>query len=334
MKKFFLWASALCVYFTSCQSSNSEPAEPDEPLYPVQFTLQLNEEVLPFSPTKSMPDLTFTEPSLRADEGEEEETPSTPAAPPSMDDDELYNTIEYIVYRKVEGNVYAQMKHKTYKQGETSDDFGVIYDKLPAGDYKFAFITHSSTSTTLSGTTMTFSEISDTFWKFMECSVSALEATAETPVLSRVIGRVEFCSTDNVPAEMASFEITVSPFLNQLDVQTGRAVETVASTYYSFPITAGEQGATRSYQFNTFVSESSRLSLVLSTKTSSGTVLFSRTVTQVAPQANQTLRYTGILHTDKGNDSFELDVNEQWNSDADKELPDPNEEQPDPGLSE
>ena len=66
------------------------------PRIPVNFQINLSEEILPLSGTKAMPTLTVPEPTSKAGEGESSDTdPSTP----DIATTEYYQYLEYIVYK-------------------------------------------------------------------------------------------------------------------------------------------------------------------------------------------------------------------------------------------
>ena len=95
MKKKELVAIACLLCFCCCNGTEKEVPNPDlqEELSPIQFTIDLQKEVLPFPVTKSIPELNIPEPIPQNPDAEED--PSTP----DIDPDNLYNRIDYIVYR-------------------------------------------------------------------------------------------------------------------------------------------------------------------------------------------------------------------------------------------
>lgn len=317
MKKKSTWAFALIACLTSCSPSETESIQPEETLYPVQFTLQLNSEILPFAQTKSIPSLdTFPEPSARNGDNDD----ST-----DEDTDALYKQIEYIVYRIGADGEKSLLKNKSYTEANSEGDFGIIYDKLPAGIFEIAFITHSSATPSLSNGILTFNKISDTFWCTNEYEISSTNSTNETPTLSRIIGKIEFVSTDAVPAEQAQFSIHIQPFLFSLDVFTGKGSTTDESHTITTQTTDEMIGQTGSHQFYTFVPGSDTgLDITLTSSTADGETLRQRLIEDVMPLANRTIRYTGVLYTNKDGDSFELSIDKDgnWDETDERELSD------------
>lgn len=310
MKKKCIEALALIVCLISCSPAETESIQPEETLYPVQFTLQLNTEILPFTQTKSMPPLSIPEPGTKNSE----------------ESGALYQQIEYIVYRKdAEGN-RTFIKNQSLTQENSNGDFGIIYDKLPSGTFQIAFITHSSPTPALANETLTFSEISDTFWCTSEYEISSTSNTNETPTLSRIIGKIEFVSTDVIPQEMSRFTLQIQPYLLNLDIFSGKGLASEESHTIQKEPTPEEIGQTGQHSFYSFVPlEGTGLNLTLTAGNAAGETIRQRTINDVMPLANQTLRYTGLLYTaPKDEDSFELSVENDgnWGATTDVPLPD------------
>ena len=114
MKKNELVAIACLLCFCCCNGTEKEVPNPDlqEELSPIQFTIDLQKEVLPFPVTKSIPELNIPEPIPQNPDAEED--PSTP----DIDPDNLYNRIDYIVYQS--GKPDILVKHKQFTQTRIS----------------------------------------------------------------------------------------------------------------------------------------------------------------------------------------------------------------------
>ena len=80
MKKNELVAIACLLCFCCCNGTEKEVPNPDlqEELSPIQFTIDLQKEVLPFPVTKSIPELNIPEPIPQNPDAEED--PSTPGS--------------------------------------------------------------------------------------------------------------------------------------------------------------------------------------------------------------------------------------------------------------
>lgn len=181
MKKKELVAIACLLCFCCCNGTEKEVPNPDlqEELSPIQFTIDLQKEVLPFPVTKSIPELNIPEPIPQNPDAEED--PSTP----DIDPDNLYNRIDYIVYQS--GKPDILVKHKQFTPQDP--DFTIIYDSLPSGNYHICFLAHSDKNISVSGQTALFSKVSDTFHLFLTQEVQTGERIIKDITLQRIVGR-------------------------------------------------------------------------------------------------------------------------------------------------
>ena len=216
MKKNELVAIACLLCFCCCNGTEKEVPNPDlqEELSPIQFTIDLQKEVLPFPVTKSIPELNIPEPIPQNPDAEED--PSTP----DIDPDNLYNRIDYIVYQS--GKPDILVKHKQFTPQDP--DFTIIYDSLPSGDYHICFLAHSDKNISVSGQTALFSKVSDTFHLFLTQEVQAGERIIKDITLQRIVGKIEFISADAVSKALKSFTINVSNYQNKIDLTTGNGI--------------------------------------------------------------------------------------------------------------
>lgn len=101
MKKNELVAIACLLCFCCCNGTEKEVPNPDlqEELSPIQFTIDLQKEVLPFPVTKSIPELNIPEPIPQNPDAEED--PSTPDI-----DRIIYTTGSIISYTKAENRTF------------------------------------------------------------------------------------------------------------------------------------------------------------------------------------------------------------------------------------
>ena len=73
MKKKDLYALACIFWFAGCSSPASVEIEIVQNLFPVQFSVQLQKEILPFPLTRSMPPNTVPEPTVPDEDTSEKE---------------------------------------------------------------------------------------------------------------------------------------------------------------------------------------------------------------------------------------------------------------------
>ena len=215
MKKNELVAIACLLCFCCCNGTEKEVPNPDlqEELSPIQFTIDLQKEVLPFPVTKSIPELNIPEPIPQNPDAEED--PSTP----DIDPDNLYNRIDYIVYQS--GKPDILVKHKQFTPQDP--DFTIIYDSLPSGDYHICFLAHSDKNISVSGQTALFSKVSDTFHLFLTQEVQTGER-----IFFTFIPAPEFMLKAHLSAKNQINEVTrerevndILPLINHIIRYTG-----------------------------------------------------------------------------------------------------------------
>lgn len=315
MKKKELVAIACLLCFCGCNGTEKEVPSPDpqEELSPIQFTIDLQKEVLPFPETRSIPELDIPEPTPQNPDAEED--PSTP--------DNLYNQIDYVVYQS--GNPDILFKHKQFTPQDP--DFTIIYDSLPAGNYHICFLAHSDKDISVSGQTARFNKVSDTFHLFLAQEIQAGERIVKDVTLQRIVSKIEFISADAVPKGLKSFTITVSNYQNQIDLTTGNGISENTPYTQTDTFSDSDIGKTKfSHSFFTFVpAPESMLKAHLLAKNQIDEVTREREVNDIQPLMNRIIRYTGILYTPKeSDDTFTLDIlnDGKWDSTIDKELND------------
>lgn len=319
MKKNELVAIACLLCFCCCNGTEKEVPNPDlqEELSPIQFTIDLQKEVLPFPVTKSIPELNIPEPIPQNPDAEED--PSTP----DIDPDNLYNRIDYIVYQS--GKPDILVKHKQFTPQDP--DFTIIYDSLPSGDYHICFLAHSDKNISVSGQTALFSKVSDTFHLFLTQEVQTGERIIKDITLQRIVGKIEFISTDAVPKNLKSFTINVSNYQNKIDLTTGNGISQNTPYTQTDTFNDSDIGKTNfSHSFFTFIpAPEFMLKTHLSAKNQINEVTREREVNDILPLINHIIRYTGILYTPKESDeTFTLDIlnDGKWDSPIDKDLKD------------
>ena len=315
MKKKDLYALACIICLAGCSSPASDEIEIVQNLFPVQFSIQLQKEVLPFSPTRSMPPNTIPEPEIPDEESSEKEVGG------------LCSRIEYVVFNQ--GKPDEPIRHLTYKI-DSGEDFGIVYDTLPAGNYQVCFLAHSSKVTAFSENIFSFDEVSDTFYHSQSFITGENEASNEFVTLERIIGRIEFCASDPVPNDIETFELSVENYPERFNVRTGKGV--ISSDLYQLvhQFTPKEKlQSNTSHSFFTFIPEGeTKISATLISTDASNNVMRKRTVNNILPIRNKTIRYTGILYTppktDEPDNTFQLTIgnNGKWEETVENELPD------------
>lgn len=310
--KSLIWMSLLALL--SCEPSEQEPVNPlDEELHPVTLSLQLKEEVVYFSGTKSIPPLDVPEPKA-ATRGEENESPTLK---------DLCCAIEYVVYKDGED---TPLKTETFTNEDL--DFGIISDQLPRGVYKFVLVAHNKIATAqTSKTQMLFDEVSDTFYESFELEIEPGENNQENIILYRIVSKIEFISTDIVPDNAKEFTIQPDQYSFILDLFTGDGILSEdAPPLFTYPLDEyiGETGLTHS--FFTFVPKEDYIfNVELKAIDIENEVLRTRTVENVEPIINRIIRYTGRLYNPSHSDdefTITIDDDGKWGEPVENDLGD------------
>lgn len=302
-----------CLFCLSGCKSNDDTVLSTKEKYPVKFSLQLNSETLPFPETKGIPPFDMPEPALRGDDNSTTKNVC-----------DLCCTIEYIV---IDENADDPLvRHRLFTKDET--DFGMVYDSLPPGNYKVALLAYGTCNTTLSGSTLQFDKVADTFYSMVNLDVVPAEEIIQDITLYRIVSKIEFVATDAVPENTKSFTIDVDDYPDRLNLFTGKGVsatENPVSFLHTFAPEEIGQEATK-HSFFTFVpSEDRKLNVELTAIDHEETVLRHREVKEITPIANRIIRYTGRLYTPSpSDDTFVITIfnNGEWAGTDEKELED------------
>lgn len=339
MKMKSLEAGGLLFLLFSCTPVDENPNPLSNEKFPLCFSLGLDETVLPFTSslhvpaTKSIPDFAIPEPKPEAggtdpgdgENGSGENTP--PPYNPETDHEvgDLCTQIEYIVYAS--DHPEECLKHWHFNRNDLNIDFGIVYDTLPAGNYRIVFIAHSSKKANLTDRRLTFDALSDIFYASAEPTVGAGQVRNLDFTLARIVSQIEFVSTDPLPAAQQAFRIAVDRYPNTLDLQNGQGIATAQPVSFTYTFTTEDVGKTgRRHAFFSLVpAASGTLDLRLTATDEEGTPTRQRTLSGVRPVANRTLRYTGRLYSFSDTDNtFNLNIhnNGKWDEPQEEVLPD------------
>lgn len=315
MKKNVLWAIAsLLLCLNSCGKSEKEVIPTVRQIIPLEFSIHMEPEVLPFPTTKTIPPLAIPEPSPK---NPDEDTPTLPGE----NTDEPYTHLDYLVYPA--GEPDRLIKRKRYTS--TDADFGIVYDSLPSGDYQLCFLAHSDKELTISGQTAAFTKVSDMFLAFHPLTVRSGAEIIQDIDVSRVISRIEFVSAEALPQDLKSLEMNITGIQNKIDLATGLGISEEAPftlTYEPRSEDIGKTGLT--YSFQTFIPPGEKhLSVHLTAYSKEGTMICERDVADIKPIRNRVIRYTGRLYTPPGSDdTFTIHISNdgKWDDPIENDL--------------
>lgn len=312
-KEIFFLLCLIC--FCNCSNPLSDEVEQVPETFPVQFSVQLSKEILPYVDTRSFPNNLIPEPRSSGD---------TTLVPDSGDIQSLCTCIEYVVYNSE--NLQSPVKHRRYTSGNSDIDFGIVYDTLPAGNYEIRFLAHSAVTDELTSNVLTFQEVTDAFYKQVSLTIGSGTEIVEDVNLQRIVGRLEFMATDSVHPNLKKFEIRLAGYPNQFNIQTGKGIPAINPFVITHLFTPSETGKkNNSHSLLTFIPETNQTMDVQLTATDfTDKLIWDYSITDVTPQINKTIRYSGKLYSPRlSNDSFTLYIeNINWGETVDVPLAD------------
>lgn len=317
MRKKTYFVLGCVLYLTGCNNNPSleEIINPQTEFFPVQFSIQMEKEIMSFPSTRSMPDNAIPEPSVSK----------------AGDDDaelhELCSTIEYVVFKDEEIPAFIKHKQFTYNPTDLDADFSCIYDSLPQGDYKFYFLAHNSKNAVLSGSTFSFDSISDTFYEMLSLNIGVADVVNRDISLQRIVSRIEFMATDSVSDILKQFDMEIDGISNQLDISTGQGIKTPDKQILSYTFKDDEIGeVNKIHSFYTFIpAADNRIAVRLSAIAKNDEPIRERQINNIIPEKNKIIRYKGRLYSrSESDDTFQISIynNGKWEVTPDVELPD------------
>ena len=286
------------------------------PRIPVNFQINLSEEILPLSGTKAMPTLTVPEPTSKAGEGESSDTdPSTP----DIATTEYYQYLEYIVY-KDDSSTPLKRTQFHYQTGDVTNGITAsVVDSLLPGNYHFCFLAHSDGNISLNKQTATIHKLSDTFHHYTTLAIEEGAVVTETFTLKRIVGRIEFVSTDRVAENLASLQINVENYPYAIDLTTGIGLSSDSDSQYSQEDVFTEEQREQTRQTHSFFpfqpAAGEQLLIHLTATDQNGQTTRVREEITSSPTWNHIIRYTGVLYTPKvSEDAFTIEIEKEWNT--------------------
>lgn len=339
MKMRFLGAGSLLLLLFSCDPADENLHPLAEEKFPVCFSLGLDETVLPFTSsipgpaTKSIPDFSIPEPTPETGgtepegggDGSGENTPPPDAPEIDQEVGDLCTQIEYIVYAS--DGLKECIKQRHFNRNDLNIDFGIVYDTLPAGNYRIVFIAHSSKTAVLTDRKLTFDALSDIFYASAQPTIGTGQTLSRDFTLARIVSQIEFVSTDPLPTGQQTFSIAVDRYPNTLDLESGQGIASAQPVSFTYTFTAGDVGKTgrRHAFFSLIPAGNGTLDLQLTATDGKGNPTRQRTLSGVRPLANRILRYTGRLYSFSDTDNtfnLNIDHNGKWDEPLEEELPD------------
>ena len=295
MRKKVFFALGCVLYLTGCDSSSLEKVIPQTKFFPIQFSIQMEKEIVSF-PTRSIPNNVIPEPTV------------SKAGESDAELNEICSTIEYVVFKNED--TPALIKHKQF-----------TYDS------KFYFLAHNSKNAVLSGSTFSFDSISDTFYEMISLNIDVAEITNKDVSLQRIVSRIEFMATDSVSDILKQFDMEIDGISNQLNIATGQGIKIPDKQILSYTFKNNEIGeVNKVHSFYTFIPPTdNKIAVRLSAIAKNDEPIRERQIDNIIPEKNKIIRYKGRLYSrSESDDTFQISIynNGKWEETTDIELPD------------
>ena len=306
----------------SACSSDSESLEViDEGTVSVRFYLELQPDVVPFG-TRVMPGGLPAEPSVV-----EEPPVSEPEEPIEEPAESMFSCLEYVVFDQDDRII----KHQQLKSEEGNTTEMMVADEFSPGVYQICFLAHSSSDIQLEGNNMVFpDEVSECFYYSEEFEVEIGDDMTENFTLTRVVSRVEFVATDEIPGDITSFKVETSGIYKTFDLLYGYAAKETSAFTLTHVFTDDDRkpGNAPVHAFYTFVPQGEENTLAKATLQALDALdakeepVREKEITDIPIYPNRITRYTGILYTNATDASFNLVINTDWGEAIEEDIKD------------
>lgn len=306
-----------CILVLSCSKETDAPGSLNTGKWTtIRFQVNLDREVLPFTPTKAMPTLDITEPTAASnnDPGTTPEEPDNPD-PSSPGTNEYFKYLDYIVYKEGEETPLKTTRFDLESEESNGIEANVVDSLLP-GRYHICFLAHSDIDATIDDKAAGFQRVTDTFHHYSEVlEINEGMIVEKEFMLKRIVSRIEFVSTDKVDENLADFTIQVENYPYQIDLTTGIGQSSDSSYKQTDTFTEEQRGqAKQTHSFLTFIPDTGEsLEVSLTAKEEEGNITRFRDNIEVNPERNRVIRYTGVLYTPKvSDDQFTISIETAW----------------------
>ena len=210
----------------------------------------------------------------------------------------------------VDGALVQQL-HQTSED----DDFGTPTLSLSVGSHHIYFIASRGQGATLNTTdhTLTFTKVSDTFWKDYEINITAGTSNeSRTVSLDRVVTKLKLVFSDAIPAGATTFNITPATWYYGINYTTGEPISATPSQPITVNIPSSEIGVIgETVSIFGFSSATEwTTNIAINCKAANNDVLGSATIAAAPFVRNRVSEYTGPLFGDSG--AMTLSLNATW----------------------
>ena len=211
--------------------------------------------------------------------------------------------------------VDGELKQQVH-QTSSDANFGSPSLSLGYGTHHLYFVTSRGTSPVLDtdASTLSFSRVSDTFWKDCELTVTSSTSSTISVELDRIVTKLRITITDAVPDDAATFNITPHTWYYGFNYMTGApitATTDMTSTINIPSSSLGQQNVMMS-MFSFSPASDWQTNVSLDSKTSASVVIGNASVADVPFSRNRMTTVSGVLYAQVKTTS--ISVNAEWNT--------------------
>lgn len=214
------------------------------------------------------------------------------------------------VFDVVDGTV-----NNTIHQQSGDDGFGTVSMKMTKGTHKVCFVASRGSNATVDNEahTVKWTSVSDTFWQTMDVTVDGSAASHEV-TLDRVVARLKFEVTDEVPSAISKLNVNIAKFYYGLNYLTGAATGG-KELEVAMSVPDNMKGTTGNFIVSFFsISDATEWTtdVTLGATDADGNSLGSVSISSVPLLRNRSTNYKGTLFS--ASSPFALTLSDTWTS--------------------
>ena len=211
--------------------------------------------------------------------------------------------------------VDGELKQQVH-QTSSDANFGGPSVSLGYGSHHLYFVTSRGASPVLDtdASTLSFSRVSDTFWKDYELTVTSSTSSTISVELDRIVTKLRITITDAVPDDAATFNITPHTWYYGFNYKTGAPISatTDVTSTINIPYSSlGQQNVMMS-MFSFSPASDWQTNVSLDSKTSASVVIGNASLADVPFSRNRMTTVSGVLYAPVKTTS--ISVNAEWST--------------------
>lgn len=201
---------------------------------------------------------------------------------------------------------------RTAHKASTDADFSSPSMSLQYGDHTIYFVASRGKTPTVDGTSITWAQPSDTFWKAVNVSVGSGSSSVVPVTLNRVATKLRVSVTDEIPDGTAQLCVTPDVWWYGLDYTTGAAVDS-RTTERVISVPASYIGTTGQLAVNIFgLSDTDEwmADITITAKDADGNTMGTVSLADVPFERNRATNVSGSLFA--AGTTFSISLNDEW----------------------